>query len=236
MPRYDLNGDPMPDDAPAQAPSPTAPQSGQYDLNGNPLPAQSAPPQPVGAASGQPSRTPSTYGAPVYPPTPSTPQQPAAPRKPSTYFDGKQFRFTDEKPEDPGKTAGKLAIAGVIALLASIFGSIGIMKILSSSGFGFTLLYLALGWIVGMILGMATPKKLAAIGVACAVLAVGLVVGHVAFVQDIMAKYPDTYGGQSVTTALPTVLGSLKGIHWLLVLLSFVACLRGAATNYGIEN
>src|SRR5580704_10012671 len=96
MPRFDLNGDPMPDDTPP-------PAAQQHDLNGNPVPTQ---PTPV--VTGQPAGAP-TYGAPNYG-QPARPTGQAGPRR-STYFDGQQYRFTDEKPPSAGQTTTKITIA-----------------------------------------------------------------------------------------------------------------------------
>jgi hypothetical protein len=226
MPRYDLNGNELPDDSPPASASTATQPVQQYDLAGNPLPtSQSSSPQ-------TPPQPP--YGQPGQPPvTPSYAPGPPPQRKPSTYFDGQQYRFTDEKPQSAAAQATKLGIASAIGLSVSILGSIGVMKIAFYVGFGFSILYIALGWAVGFVLGMATPKKLAAIGFASLTLAIGLFVGHLTFTADAIHKYPELLGGVPLMTAFPQVMGLFKGTHWLFVLLAFAACLRGAASDYG---
>ena len=221
MPRYDLNGNIVPDDGPTaqagQTPA-TAPQGQQYDLAGNPLPArQAAPIPPPGSGAGQ-----SPYGAP-----PNTYRPPSGPPS-STGYD-REFVYTDRQPEPQGKIMAKLAIGSVIALALAIAGSIGIMKLLLASGFGFGLIYVALGWAVGLVMSYATTKKGLSVGLTFAFLAIGLFAGHYSYVADSLHKLG--LDGTPVMSAFGTVMGTLKPMHWLLLLVAVSAGLRGASTE-----
>ena len=233
MPRYDLNGDPMPEEA-APAPQPAqAPPAQQYDLAGNPMPArpqQPVAPQPVGA--GQPMGQPGGYGIPpqqTY--QPGYTQQQQAARKPTTTFDGKEYKFSNPSMNDTGNPAVKILIAAAIGLTLSILGSIGIMKLLASIGMGFGLIYVALGWGVGFVMSFASKNKGITVGITSLLLAVGLFIGHVTYTADMLHKAGAD--GTPVMAAFGTVMGAFPPMHWILILVAFSAGLRGAASDVG---
>jgi hypothetical protein len=247
MAQFDINGNHMPEQNSQVQPPPV-----RYDLAGNPLPPQQ-PAQPVQQPGSYPQQysqsgpysepnpyqspynrqMPSPYdqappgGYPQVPPGQSGPQygqgQPchgpqAGGRKPLTYFDGKQIRFTDEPKSSPSELAVQWTVGGLLCLAFGILGSIGVMKLSFFLGRGFIALYVFNGAAVGGCARYAAGKGgVTATLLALAVISLGLFCGHLTYTADFMQKYFHYFQGQSVFAALPYIVGRFNGIHWLFV-------------------
>ena len=211
MPRYDLNGNPLPDDPAAAAVTPVQ----QYDLTGNSLPqqppAQPAPPQIYSPGSGQ-----QPYGA-----------QPPPPRQPPTYFDGKQFRFTNEPQVSQSQMTTQWLTGLAMALGVGILGYIGVMKLVAVAGTlpvgkGFLVLNMLVAACVGGAVRYAAGKGgMVAAGVTVPVLAVSLLAGHLAYTSDLIGRYPHALAGATVFSAFPRAMANLTFFHWMGVVGSF---------------
>lgn len=128
--------------------------------------------------------------------------------------------FVDTTPL-PKITPDKLLLGIGVASAAAILGSLGIEKILFYSHFGFPFLYLILGATVSGCLRACTGRGGAALALtAGAVMAVGLGISHLVYVQDVLSRARElghADAGMTFPDALPLVLGGLSFSHWLMV-------------------
>jgi len=140
--------------------------------------------------------------------------------------------FVDTTPL-PKITPARLLLGVGVAGAASLLGSLGIEKLLFYSHFGFPFLYLIVAATVSGCLRACTGRGGAAMAVtAGAVMAVGLGVSHLVYVQDMLGRARDLGHadvGVSFSDALPAVLGSLSFLHWMLVAAAVV--MAGVASN-----
>lgn len=204
MPRYDLNGNLVADDDPSMV-SPAQ----QYDPAGNPI--QTPPSGHVAA--------PQPYSD-SRPPYPQAPAQ----KPPSTYFDGKQFRFTNEPIASPKQKTTQWLTGLSIAFAVGIFGFVGVMKLVGIAG---TLpigkLFLILNIIVGACVGFAVRYAAGKGGTVAAcltvpVLLVSLLAGHLVYAADLIVRYPHALAGETVFSAFPRAMANLTFFHWMGVL------------------
>ena len=136
-----------------------------------------------------------------------------------TYASG-PANFVDTTPL-PKITPEKLLLGIGVAGPASFLGSLGIEKLLFYSHYGFPFLYLLVAATVSGCLRACTGRGGPAMAVtAGAVMAVGLGLSHLVYVQDVLNRARDLGHADIGTTfsdALPAVLGSLSFLHWMLV-------------------
>jgi hypothetical protein len=202
MPRFDLAGNPMPDDVPP-APAPT--QQSHYGVSIQPG-YQEEPPQ-------QDFRQPPS----VYP----YPNAPRPQNKPLTYFDGKEFKFTNPPKETPHEALTGWLVGIGMALAIGMLGSIGVMKLVFFIGLGFVYSYVLIGAAVGGSVVYGAKKG----GIVTAAIAVGIMtfclfVAHLVYVQDVVHANPADFPDPSLSAAFPAVMDQLNTIHWILVFAS----------------
>ena len=127
--------------------------------------------------------------------------------------------------------AGDVVKGLALGLLIAIIGSIVVMKIYFYAHFGLSLLYIGVGYATGYGIYMFTGRGSAGLASgAVGVMIVGLLVGHLVYVQDVVnaaqADGPLPAGVNAMTAFVP-VMEHFNFMHWVCIAIGLGACYRG---------
>lgn len=135
----------------------------------------------------------------------------------------------------PAPADGKsLALGIVLALVIGIVGAIAIEKILVFAHFGLSLLYVFLGYGIGICLHRMSGRGGADLALlACGIMLVSLVVGELVFTQDVVNMVAARGRTVSFAEALPVAMSSHGVMHWVCLAIGLYACYRGMEQQGG---
>lgn len=129
--------------------------------------------------------------------------------------------------------SGRLLMAMALALVIAIVGAVITEKILVYAGFGLSLLYVGIGYGVGFVLHRMLGRGGGGLALmACGIMIVGLVVGELFYVQDMISLASAKAGsGGSITfaEAFPIAMSTHGIMHWVCILFGLMGCYRGVA-------
>ncbi len=139
--------------------------------------------------------------------------------------------FVDTTPQK--KLSVPMLLKGAfLAAIVGVLGAIGIEKVLFYSHHGFAILYMMLGFAVGISVRACTSRG----GVGVALTAGGIMllclgISHLVYVQDVLSAARasgDADPGVSFADAFPLVMARLTFIHWMFVLGSLASSIGTA--------
>lgn len=126
--------------------------------------------------------------------------------------------------------SGRLLMAIGLGLVIAIVGAIITEKILFFAHFGLSLLYVGIGYAIGFALHQMLGRGGGGLALmACGLMIVGLAVGELFYVQDVVGLINNRPGGAAVSfaEAFPVAMSSHGIMHWVCILFGLMACYRG---------
>lgn len=126
--------------------------------------------------------------------------------------------------------SGRLLMAIGLGLVIAIVGALITEKILFYAHFGLSLLYIGIGYGIGFALHQMLGRGGSGLAlIACGVMVVGLAVGELFFVQDVVGMVNAKGGGIPITftDAFPVAMSAHGIMHWVCIAFGLMACYRG---------
>lgn len=187
----------------------------QYDLAGNPMGRRAAPAPPTAA----PVPPPPYASPPAYTQPPGARPDPNA----ALNYASSPRDYVNAPPE--AKTPGQMLLGVGVATAVGLLGAVGLEKILFTTHFNITILYILLGSVVaGTLRGFLGRGGQTTCLVALAVMIVCSGVGQLLLVRDVVTRINDSGGIATFSEMLPVVLGGLSVRHWMLVGGGIICC------------